>query len=142
MIGPAFTGSVTSPSFTVVSPLKLERIHPVEFKIPKKSFICLKASNYNKSVALPGYPMHIKTVNTEGEHRCIIVGHNDIIRVDMRKGYGAIHWLGFFMVAFYMDSIYPRLNYDTSQELLLLALRLILVFKRAGYYIIYGGSRF
>ena len=32
--------------------------------------------------------MYIKTVNTKGEHQCIIVELNDPFQVDRRKGYG------------------------------------------------------
>ena len=71
------------------------------------------------------YPVHIKTINTEGE--CIIVGHNNLVKVNKRKGYRAIYWLGFFMSSFRMDNIYLGLNCCGSQEILLLALRLILV---------------
>ena len=57
------------------------------------------------------YLVHIKTVNTEGERQCIIVGHNDPVRVDRRKGYGFVYWLSFFMAALCVDSIYPGLSY-------------------------------
>ena len=80
--------------------------------------------------------MHIKTVNTDGEYQCNIVGHNNPIRVDRRKGYEAIYWFGFFMSAFSVDSIYPGLNCGSSQKLLLLALQLILVVRRAAQYIV------
>ena len=50
--------------------------------------------------------MHIKTTDTEGEYQCIIVGHDNPLRVDKREGYGAIYELGFFTVAFRVDSIY------------------------------------
>ena len=86
--------------------------------------------------------MHIKTVNIEGEYQCIIVGHNNAVRVDMRKGYEAIYWFGFFMSAFRMDSIYPDLNCGGSQELPLLALRLIPIVRRVVQYIVYEGSGF
>ena len=55
--------------------------------------------------------MHIKTTNTEGEYQCIIVGHNNPVRVDMREGYGAIYRTGFFTAAFYVDSIYTGFDY-------------------------------
>ena len=80
-----------------------------------------------------------QTVNTEGEYRCIIVGHNNPVRVDKKKGYEAICWLGFFMSAFRVESIYPGLNCGSSQKLLLLELQLILV---AAQYIVYSGSEF
>ena len=63
--------------------------------------------------------MHIKTVNTEGEYHCIIVGHNNLVQVEKRNGYGDIYFLGFFMSTFRMDSIYPGLNCGGSQELLM-----------------------
>ena len=44
-----------SPSVVVVAPLKLERIRPVGFNIREESFIWLKATSCNKSVALLGY---------------------------------------------------------------------------------------
>ena len=44
-----------SPSVVVVAPLKLERIRLVEFNIREESFIWLKATSCNKSVALLGY---------------------------------------------------------------------------------------
>ena len=106
-------GSATSPSVTVVAPLKPERIRLAEFSIANERFICLKAGSYNKSVALPG---SISTLCTSKpliqrvSNQCIIVGHNDFVRADRRKGCGAIQWLGFFMVAFCVDSIYPSLN--------------------------------
>ena len=75
--------------------------------------------------------MQIKTVNTEGEYQCIMVGNNNPVRVDRRKGYGAIYWLGFFLFAFHVDNIYLGINCAGSQEFLLLALRLILVVRRA-----------
>ena len=75
--------------------------------------------------------MHIKTVNTEGEYQCIIVEHNNPVRVDKRKGYGVIYRLGFFMSTFCMDNIYLGLNYGGSRELLLLALRLILLVRQS-----------
>ena len=86
--------------------------------------------------------MHIKTVNTEGEYQCIIVGHNNPVRVDRRKGYGAIYWLDFFMFAFCVDSIYLGFNCGDFEELLLLELRLILVIRRATQYIVDCWSRF
>ena len=84
--------------------------------------------------------MHIKTVNTEGDYQCIIVGHNNPIRVDMRKGYGVIYGLGFFMSALLVDSIHSGLNCGSSQEFLLLELRLILVVRQTSQYIVYGLS--
>ena len=75
--------------------------------------------------------MHIKTVNTEGEYQCIIIEHNNPVRADMRKGYRVIYWLGLFMSTFCMDNIYPGLNCGGSQELLLLALRLILLVRQS-----------
>ena len=129
MTGPTFTRSVASPSVTVVAPLKLERIRSAKFSIHKESFICLQ--QIYRTARVYQYPVHIKTINIEGEHQCIIVGHNDFVRVDRRKGYGTIHLLGFFMATFFVDSIYPSLNCGCSQELLLLALRLILVVRRA-----------
>ena len=39
VISVACIGSVTSPSFVVVAPLKLERIRPAEFSIHEESFI-------------------------------------------------------------------------------------------------------
>ena len=83
--------------------------------------------------------MHIKTANIKGEYHCNTVGHNNPVRVDRRKGYGAIYWLGFLMSAFCVDSIYPGLNCGGSQELPLLALRLTLVIRQAAQYIVYGG---
>ena len=83
--------------------------------------------------------MHIKTVNTKGGYQCVIVEHNNPIRVDRREGYGVIYWVGLFMSAFRMDSIYLSLNYGGSQELLMLALCLwFMVVKRAAQYIVYG----
>ena len=61
--------------------------------------------------------MHIKIFNTEGEYQYIIVGHNNPIRVDKRKGYGAIYMLGFFMSAFRVDNIYLGRNCGSSQAL-------------------------
>ena len=52
--GPAFTRRETSPRVMVVTPLKPQRIHLVEFTTPKESFICLKVSSCNKFVALLG----------------------------------------------------------------------------------------
>ena len=46
------TGSMTSPSVTVVASLKLKRIRPTKFNTPKKSLIRLKAGSYNKSALL------------------------------------------------------------------------------------------
>ena len=86
--------------------------------------------------------MLIKTVNIEGKYQCIIVGHNNPDRVDRRKRYEAIYWLGFFMFAFRVDSIYPDLNYGGFQEPPLLVLRLILVVRWAAQYIVYGESGF
>ena len=83
--------------------------------------------------------MHIKTINTKGEYQCIIVGHNNPVQVDRRKGYWAIYWLGFFMPTFRVDNIYPDVNYGGSQELLLLVLQLILVIRRAAHYIVMTG---
>ena len=54
--------------------------------------------------------MYIKTTNTEGEYQYIIVGHNNPIRVDRTKGYGAIYGLGFFTAAFHVDIIYPSFD--------------------------------
>ena len=88
------------------------------------------------------YPAHIKIVNTKGEYWCIIMGHNNPVRVDRRKGYEAFYWLGFFMFALRVDSIYPGLNDGDSQELLLLALQLILVVRQSAQYIVNGRSRF
>ena len=84
--------------------------------------------------------MHIKTINTEGEYQCIIVGHNNLVRVDTRKRYVAIYLLWFFMFSLRMDSIYPGLNCCGSQELLQLVLRLILVVRQAAQYIAYDGT--
>ena len=78
------------------------------------------------------YLVHIKTVNTEGEYQCVIMGYNNSVRVDRRKRYGAIYWLGFFMSSFRVDNIYLSLDRGSSQELFLLALRLILVVRWAG----------
>ena len=86
--------------------------------------------------------MHIKAVNTEGKYQCIIVGHNNPVRVDMRKGYEVVYWLSFFMSAFHVDSIYPGLNYGGPKEPPLLAFRLILIVKQAAQYIVYGESGF
>ena len=58
--------------------------------------------------------MQIKITNTEGEYKCIIVGHNNLVQVDMREGYEAIYGLGFFMVAFRVDSIYPGFDCGSS----------------------------
>ena len=73
----------------VVASLKAERICSTEFNVPRESLICLKAVSCNKSIALPRskqYLVHIKTTNTKGEYQCIIMGHNDPVRVDRRKG--------------------------------------------------------
>ena len=58
--------------------------------------------------------MHAKIANTEGEYQCIIVRHNNLVRVDMREGYGAIYGPSFFMVALCVDSIYPGLDCGSS----------------------------
>ena len=51
--------------------------------------------------------MHIKTANIEGEYQCIIVGHNNSVRVDKREGYGDVYGPGFFTATLCVDNIYP-----------------------------------
>ena len=67
------------------------------------------------------YTMHIKTINIEGEYRCIIVRYNDPVRVNWSKGYGDIYWLS-FLAAFCMDDIHPSYNRSRPDQFLLLAL--------------------
>ena len=40
------------------------------------------------------------------EHQCIIVGHNDPIRVYRRKGNVSIYWTSFFMVALLLEKTF------------------------------------
>ena len=54
VIGLAFTGSTISSRVKVVALLKPDSKHATEFSVSIESFICLKAGNCNKSVALPG----------------------------------------------------------------------------------------
>ena len=67
------------------------------------------------------HPMHIKTINTEGEYQCIIMRYNDPVRVNWSKGYGAICGLC-FLAASCMDDIHPGLNRGRPVEFILLAL--------------------
>ena len=68
----------------------------------------------------------------------VIMGNNNLVCVDKRKRYGAIYWLGFFMSSFHVDNIYPGPNRSGSQEFLLVALRLILIVRRAAQYVVCG----
>ena len=43
-----------SPIVTVVAPLKLDRIVPIELSLSEEMFICLNAGSCNRSAALPG----------------------------------------------------------------------------------------
>ena len=70
------------------------------------------------------------------------MGQNNPVWVDRRKVYGDVYWLSFFMSTFHMDSIYPGINSGGSQELLLLALQLVLAVRRSAQYIVNGQSRF
>ena len=76
------------------------------------------------------HPMHIKTANTKSKCKCIIMGHNDPVRV--------IYRLGFFPDTPCVDSVYPGLDRGCSEKLLLLALQLVLVVKWSPQYIVYG----
>ena len=38
--------------------------------------------------------MHIKTINTDVKYKCIIVGHNNPVWVDRKKGYGVVRGNG------------------------------------------------
>ena len=55
-------------------------------------------------------PMHIKTVNTQGEYKCIIMGGDDTCWVYRRKGYGAIDWLNRCTALWDTDGIYSGFN--------------------------------
>ena len=49
--GPALTGRVMSPIVTVVTPLKPDRILPIELSLSKEMFIFLNAGNCNRSTS-------------------------------------------------------------------------------------------
>ena len=86
--------------------------------------------------------MHIKAINTKGEYKCIVMGHNYPIGVYWGKGYGAINRLGFFPATACVDSVHPVFVFGCSQELLLLAFWLILIVKRPFQDIFYSWLRF
>ena len=62
--------------------------------------------------------MHIKTINIEGEYKCIIVGNNDLVRIYRGKGYGAVYRLCLFSDTAYVDSVYLGFDRGCYQELL------------------------
>ena len=73
-----------SPSVVVVASLKPERTRLVEFNILEESFLWLKESSCNKSVALPGSTSTLctsKPLIKKGEYKRIIMGHNDLVWV-------------------------------------------------------------
>ena len=87
-----------------------------EFSIPKESPVWLKVGiviNMMRCI-IHQYPMHIKTANIEGEYKCIIVGHYNPVRVDMREGYGSIYGPSFFTATFCVDSVYPSFDCGRS----------------------------
>ena len=47
--------------------------------------------------------------------------HNDPVRVNWRKGYGAIYWLNLSLAANGVDDIHPSLNRSCPDESLLLS---------------------
>ena len=62
--------------------------------------------------------MHIKTINTKGEYKCIIIGHDYPIRVYWGKGYRGVNRLGLFPTTACVDSVHPAFECGYSQELL------------------------
>ena len=52
-----------------------------------------KVQQLSRTARINKDPVHIKTVNTQDEYKCIIMGGDDPCWVYKRKGYGAIDWL-------------------------------------------------
>ena len=65
--------------------------------------------------------MYIKTVNTKGEYKSIVMGYNDPILVYRGKGYGAVYRISLLLAIAYVDSVYSGFDRGCSQKLLFLA---------------------
>ena len=71
-----------------------------------------------------------------------MVRSNDLGRVNKGKGYRAINWLDYSAAIWDVDGIHSGLGCSRLQKPHFLAIRLILVVKRAAQYVAYGGLRF
>ena len=84
--------------------------------------------------------MHIETINTQGEYKCIIMGGDDPCWVYRRKGYGAIDWLNHCTALWDTDGIYSGPDCGRAEHFLSLVFILVLIIDWASQYEFYGGS--
>ena len=54
--------------------------------------------------------MHIKTVNTDNKHKCIVMRGNDPSMVNRGKGYRAVDRLSYCGVLLGANGVYPGSN--------------------------------
>ena len=71
--------------------------------------------------------MYIKIVNTKGEYKCIIMGHNDPIQVYWGKGYGVVYRLSLLQEDDLLESL-GEVLYGSYSYLIMVYKELIFLF--------------
>ena len=138
-IGLALTGRVMSPIFTMVTPLKLDRILLAELSPSKGRFICLNVGSCNRLVALPGSTNTLCTPKSLIHKVSTSASWCGTMTLDGLMGGkdmgSSIGWTILLLArAWIVFGGY-------AQHALLLVLRLILIVSWATQYIVDGGSR-
>ena len=86
-------------------------------------------------------PVHIKTVNTYSQYKCVVLWCDDPCSVNRWKGYRAVHRLNCWDISPIADGDYSGSNRGSPEYSSLLFLGLILAVCRSPQYEVDGQSR-
>ena len=86
-------------------------------------------------------PMHIKTVNTYSQYKCVVVWCDDLCKVNRWKGYRVVHRHNCWDISPIIDGVHSRSNRGCPEHSSPLFLGLVLVVGRSPQYEVDGWQR-